>query len=324
MDYTIYDNMLSDKRDNVVILSTGGTIAGKGESGKSSGYESGVIDVQELCAGVQGLEELANIVPIKVCSVDSCDMSYNYIKELYRAIMHFSDSVSGFVITHGTDTMAETAYLLSMAEGINKPVVITGSMRPSSARVYDGNDNLYNAVALAVADCAKELGVVAVIANMIFDGRLLDKCSTFRLEAFGQGDMGALGYISDGKATVYNRPVAVNKLKLPDSLPPVAVVHFSTDADTALLEYALKKYDGVVLAGAGDGGISTVWLDRLKLSTTPVLRCSKVKGYVHKCDRLDVAENIYTCGNLSPDKARLLMQLLLADKIKLSEIEKYI
>lgn len=323
MDYAIADNCVKNNKNNIILIATGGTIAGSGKKGKNSGYTAGVISAEELCFEVRSD---INLVPIQLCNVDSCDMSYDYIRKIDEIIRHYSknDDVKGFVITHGTDTMAESAFLLGLIADETKPIVITGSMHPMSARLYDGFDNLYNAVCTAADEKAKGLGVLVVFSDLILAGRYVQKQSSFRLGAFGMGDMGALGYVADGKVELYNLPVIKRrKLKLSERLPLVAIVHFSLDCDIMMLRYALNNYDGVVIEGAGDGGFSKKWLEEIKNSYKPIVRCSKVNGYISDSELLDCTDKVVSSGGLSADKSRILLQLMLANDIDIRRFGEF-
>ena len=140
---------MSGKR--IVILATGGTIAGVGEEGKTVRYRPGTLSAQDLIAEVPKLSDVAPVQPIQVCNVNSDDMTAEIWLSLAEKINELSKDpgVAGFVVTHGTDTMEETAYFLNLTVKTEKPVVLTGSMRPSTSISADGSMNLYEAVCTA-------------------------------------------------------------------------------------------------------------------------------------------------------------------------------
>src|SRR6516162_5291502 len=146
---------------NVVILATGGTIAGAATTGTQSGYTSGAVGIDTMVAAVPGITKLANIKGEQISNVGSQDMSFDILLKLAKRINELgaSDAVDGIVITHGTDTMEESAFFLNLTAKTDKPVVMVGSMRPSTAVSADGPLNLYNAVAVAADPRAKGRGV---------------------------------------------------------------------------------------------------------------------------------------------------------------------
>ena len=152
---------------NIVILATVGTIAGTGTTGKTQGYSAGELDVASLVNGVPGLADVANISGIQVCNTGSDNVTYVNWKQLVDTINELAqdENIDGFVVTHGTDTLEETAMFLNLTVKTTKPVVLTGAMRPSTATSADGPFNLYQSVALARSDEAVGRGVMVVFSD---------------------------------------------------------------------------------------------------------------------------------------------------------------
>ena len=140
------------KKPNIVILATGGTIAGAAATGTQAGYRSGAVTIDAMIAAVPGITDLATIKGEQISNVGSQDMSFEIMLKVAKRINELAKStdVDGIVITHGTDTMEETAFFLNLTVKTDKPVVMVGSMRPSTAVSADGPLNLYNAVGVAV------------------------------------------------------------------------------------------------------------------------------------------------------------------------------
>ncbi len=321
------------KKKNIIIIGTGGTIAGTGKKGKTGAYNSAQIEINKLICEIPCLESVANIKSNELFSIDSCDMSFKKIQKLTDYINETSknDDVDGFVITHGTDTLEETAYFLNLAVKTDKPVVITGSMRPSTALSADGPFNLYQSVALAQNEEAIGKGVLIAFSDAIYGARDICKINTFRTTAFDHKDLGCLGYMQDDKVFFYNFSTKKHTLnsefdiKNIKNLPKVEILMFYADAGIDILEHVSKNSDGIVLAGVGIGGSSLKWnqkIEEILNSGIPVVRSSRVANGLVTYDQCEISKKgIYAC-NLSPQKARILLTLALTKTKNITEIQK--
>ncbi len=321
------------KKKNIVIIGTGGTIAGSGEEGVTAVYNSAQVKVGELVSTLLCLESLANIKSIELCSIDSCDMSFEKLRKIANYINETSEKgeADGFVITHGTDTLEETAYFLNLIVKTDKPVVITGSMRPGTAISADGPFNLYQAVALAKSDDAIGKGVLVAFSDAIYGARDICKINTYRTTAFDQKDLGCFGYMRDDKAYFYNSSLKKHTLesefdiKNLEALPKVEIVMFYVDADIEILKHATENSDGIVLAGAGCGGSSSQWdaeIEKIINSKTPVVRSSRVANGLVTFDESEILKQGIYADNLTPQKARILLTLALTKTKDISEIQE--
>src|SRR6266853_4511941 len=194
------------KLANVPILATGGTIAGTGASSTATvGYQSATVGVQRLIEAVPELKKVANVKGEQVFQIASENMNNDsWLKHAHRVNDLLSQSdVDGIVITHGTDTIEETAYFLNLVVKSRKPVVIVGAMRPSTAISADGPINLYNAVTLAGSADAVGKGVLVVLNDQINVARDVTKTNTLRVETFRSPELGYLGYVDEDKVTFY-------------------------------------------------------------------------------------------------------------------------
>src|SRR5215510_4762195 len=193
---------------NVVILATGGTIAGAAASGTQAGYTSGAVGIDTMVAAVPGITKLATIKGEQISNVGSQDMSFDILLKLARRINELarSSDVDGIVITHGTDTMEESAFFLNLTVKTDKPVVMVGSMRPSTAVSADGPLNLYNAVGVAADPHAKGRGVLVVMNDWIQGAHSLTKTSTTAVQTFMSPLRGLVGVSAYGKNDYYNNP----------------------------------------------------------------------------------------------------------------------
>ena len=309
------------EKPKVVILATGGTIAGVGEAGKTAGYAPGTLTAEELIAAVPELEQAAEIEAIQVCNVNSDDITAEIWLELVQTInrMAADPDVQGFVITHGTDTMEETAYFLNLTVKTEKPVVVTGSMRPSTSISADGPMNLYQAVCVAASPEAVGKGVLAVFSDRIYSARSVTKTSTYHVTAIAAGEMGAIGVVRDGSVYLYETPAKKHTVQSEfdvtglTALPKVSILYFSVDADVELLRFAAEHSDGLVIAGAGAGEFSEGFKAVIEGLEIPVVISSRIDDGVITADNL-LCANTVAADNLSPQKAAILLRLALTQE----------
>jgi L-asparaginase len=315
---------------NIVILATGGTIAGAGEQGKDIGYKSGSIEAQTLIDAVPELKHVANIFVEQVCNINSDDITSEIwitlaerIKEL--AVEGFGTShecVDGFVIMHGTDTMEETAFFLSLTLGANersaaKPVVLTGSMRPATAAKPDGPANLLFSVKSAVdlservEATAKNMPVYVAFAGKLMDARSVQKIHANDLDAFAEV----------GTARILGPTFDITSLL---SLPKVSVLYFNADADASLIRFAAERSAGLVIAGAGAGEFSQSWaaaITEVVAKKIPVVISTRINRGCIVPEQLLVKGTI-AAYDLPPAKAAVLLRLALTLTRDPVEIQK--
>ncbi|MDO4483168.1 MAG: asparaginase [Clostridia bacterium] len=321
-----------NKKKHIVVLATGGTIAGAGEAGKATDYAPGSISIQTLLDGVESLKRVAEVTGIQVVNVNSDDITGDIWIDLARRInrMAMDPAVDGFVITHGTDTLEETAYFLHLTVKTEKPVVITGSMRPSTAISADGPMNMLQAVSVAACDDARGKGVLCVFSDAIYGARNVQKVSMTSVTAFDNRDLGMLGCIVDGHVIFYNQPArehtvrSVFEVEQIDHLPKVEIISFYTDADPELLRFAGRNADGLVIAGAGNGNYSRLFHQAVGEMGIPVVRSSRISGGVITPDSaFDEWGNIIRSDNLPPTKAKILLQLALTRTNDIELMQKF-
>ena len=316
----------------VVVLATGGTIAGAGSIGKATNYRPGQLDVNALVGMAEGAHDIANVRAVQICNVNSDDITAEHWIALARAIdeMAAEPDIDGFVITHGTDTLDETAYFLNLVVKTDKPVVLTGAMRPATATSADGPMNLLQSIALAGSPQARGRGVMVVFSDGIFGGRDVRKISTFQTDAFSASDFGCMGYMIDGEPHFYNTSSKAHttttefEVESIDELPKVAVAYFAIDADPALLDFLVESgARGIVIAGAGSGCYSKAWNDRivaLKDTGVPVVRSSRIgAGMITHDDAYQ--GNLVRSNDLAPQKAAVLLRLALTRTNDPAEIQ---
>ncbi|MFZ4481078.1 MAG: asparaginase [Rhodoferax sp.] len=255
-----------------VLLGTGGTIAGTADSAMDhTGYESAQLSVQELIRSLPGLAEVLQDRPLEVeqvAQLDSKDMDHATWLLLARRCAYWLEQaeVKGVVITHGTDTLEETAWFLQQVLQPVKPIVLTCAMRPSTALGGDGPQNLIDA--LVVASDPMSRGVIAVCAGVIHAARRVQKVHPYRLDAFGSGDAGPLGWVEahqvrwavnpEAAEMASARAQAVLDRLLPDvkDWPRVEVVWSHAGAGRALVDAVVASgVDGLVVACTGNGTV---------------------------------------------------------------------
>ncbi|EDJ1918254.1 L-asparaginase [Campylobacter jejuni] len=323
-------------KSRIAILGTGGTIAGFIDSTiATTGYTAGAIDIDVLIKAVPQIRDLADISWEQIANIDSSNMCDEIWLRLAKKIAKlFAEGIDGVVITHGTDTMEETAYFLNLTIKSDKPVVLVGAMRPSTAISADGPKNLYNAVALVANKEAKNKGVMVAINDKILSARGVVKTHSLNVDAFSSPDFGDLGYIVDGKVFFYNNvtkahaknaPFDVSKLT---SLPKVDILYsYSNDgsgvAAKALFEHGTK---GIVVAGSGAGSIhknqKDVLKELLKKGLKVVVSSRVVAGCVAVSDS-DEKLGFISAEDLNPQKARVLLILALTKTSDPKKIQEY-
>lgn len=323
-------------KSRIAILGTGGTIAGFIDSTiATTGYTAGAIDIDVLIKAVPQIRDLADISWEQIANIDSSNMCDKIWLRLAKKIAKlFAEGIDGVVITHGTDTMEETAYFLNLTIKSDKPVVLVGAMRPSTAISADGPKNLYNAVALVANKEAKNKGVMVAINDKILSARGVVKTHSLNVDAFSSPDFGDLGYIVDGKVFFYNNvtkahtknaPFDVSKLT---SLPKVDILYsYSNDgsgvAAKALFEHGTK---GIVVAGSGAGSIhknqKDVLKELLKKGLKVVVSSRVVAGCVAVSDS-DEKLGFISAEDLNPQKARVLLMLALTKTSDPKKIQEY-
>ncbi|HED6652786.1 TPA: type II asparaginase [Campylobacter jejuni] len=323
-------------KSRIAILGTGGTIAGFIDSTiATTGYTAGAIDIDVLIKAVPQIRDLADISWEQIANIDSSNMCDEIWLRLAKKIAKlFAEGIDGVVITHGTDTMEETAYFLNLTIKSDKPVVLVGAMRPSTVISADGPKNLYNAVALVVNKEAKNKGVMVAMNDKILSARGVVKTHSLNVDAFSSPDFGDLGYIVDGKVFFYNNvtkahtknaPFDVSKLT---SLPKVDILYsYSNDgsgvAAKALFEHGTK---GIVVAGSGAGSIhknqKDVLKELLKKGLKVVVSSRVVAGCVAVSDS-DEKSGFISAEDLNPQKARVLLMLALTKTSDPKKIQEY-
>ena len=312
----------------IVVLGTGGTIAGtSAQAGDNIGYTAAQVGVEQLLAAVPGLQALAGgaLVTEQVAQIDSKDMDCEVWRTLaLRCAHHLNDpEVRGVVITHGTDTLEETAWFLHEVLNARKPVVLTCAMRPATALTPDGPQNLLDAVATVLAPEA--MGVLAVAGGEVHGARHVQKVHPYRVHAFSSGEAGPLGWIEEGSVRwAFNGPVApvkytdsaMNGVAIAAGWPWVEIVMSHAGASGRAVDALVREgVQGLVVACTGNGTIHhdlEAALVRAQHAGVRVLRSTRcAEGQVLS----KPGDVLPTSQGLSPVKARvaLILDLLRVD-----------
>ncbi|MGB7924611.1 MAG: type II asparaginase [Pyrinomonadaceae bacterium] len=324
------------KKPNIVILATGGTIAGAAATGTQAGYTSGAVTIDAMLAAVPGIKDLANVKGEQVSNVGSQDMSFDIMLTLAKRINELlaRGEVDGIVVTHGTDTMEETAFFLNLVVKSEKPVVMVGSMRPSTAVSADGPLNLYNAVGVAIDPAARGRGVLVVMNDWIHAAHSLTKTSTTAIQTFMSPLRGVMGVASYGKNDFYNSPVwkhtAASEFDIANvtKLPRVDIVFACADMPPDLIDASVANgAKGIVIAGVGNGNMNKASLEaaaRAAKKGAVVVRSSRVPtGSVGRNVEVNDDElGFIASDELNPQKARILLSLALLKQRSKEEIQK--
>jgi len=314
----------ANKKPNVVILATGGTIAGAAASGTTAAYTSGAVTIDAMIKGVPGITDLATLKGEQISNVGSQDMSFEIMLKLANRINELarSNDIDGIVITHGTDTMEETAFFLNLTVKTDKPVVMVGSMRPSTAVSADGPLNLYNAVGVAADPLAKGRGVLVVMNDWIHGAHSLTKTSTTAVQTFMSPVRGLVGIASYGKNDFYSKPEWKHTTQSEfdvakvTTLPRVDIIFVSVDMSPDLITASASAAKGIVLAGVGNGNMNKASVTAASAAAKKgvvVVRSSRVAtGNVGRNVELNDDElGFIASDELNPQKARILLSLAL-------------
>lgn len=313
----------------IAIIATGGTIAGSGHMGKTTNYKAGTLSVEDILASIPDIKSEFDISLFPLLSVDSNEMNITHWIALKKKIDEISSEFDGIVITHGTDTIEETAYFLTLTINTDKPVVLTGAMRPATATSADGPFNLWQAIHLAGSSLSYGQGVLALFSSTIYSARDIQKISNYKIDAFEKANT-ALGFMKDDEIFFSSRQMKKHTTSSIFSsmdlshLPEVDIVPYYAGADSYLLHTGAK---GIVVMGTGSGNFSMKWkkeIETLQKEGKFFVRSSRVIDRIVFGDEVFDPHHIMIPSlTLSPYKARILLMLGLAytnDLDKLKEI----
>lgn len=316
-------------KPNVTILATGGTIAGSASSSTdTTNYSAGALSIQTLFNALPALKEAAHITTEQIANVDSNDITANILLTLSKKANTLLDGdQQGVVITHGTDTLEETAFFLSLTVNNKKPVVLVGAMRPATAISADGPMNLLEAVNLAGSKNAEDRGTMVVLNDRIASAYYITKTNSVVNDTFKAVEQGYLGLFVNGQPKFFYTPAKpIGQIYFDtsnlESLPRVDIIYVHQEQDDTLLQAALKAgAKGIIIDATGNGNMPEALekaVKELHEKGIPVIISSRTgSGYV--------SEKIYgiSSGFLNAQKSRILLQLAIATGANQQQIEQY-
>lgn len=312
------------------VVATGGTIAGTATSATdATGYRAGTTGVDALLAAVPELTEVATLSAEQFAQIDSSDLTDDLLLALAGRVQQLVDApdTDGVVITHGTDTLEETAYLLHLVLSTEKPVVLVGAMRPATALSPDGPRNLFAAVLVAASVSSLGRGVLVVMNDEIHSARDVTKTTSLGVDAFAS-PYGPVGVLTDGRVAYYravDRPhTTATEFGIPSALPRSAVLYAHSGLEPADLPAGV---DVIVHAGFGNGTVSARLVDALDAAWERgvlVVRASRVgSGTLTLVGASPAAAHRWVVvDDQNPQRARLLAALALTVTHDPAEVQR--
>jgi len=330
---------VAQAKPKIKILATGGTIAGAQTASTDVGYKAGSFPIEQLIKAVPKMDALAELSGEQLASIGSQTMNHEVWLKLAKRVNEVlkDGDTDGVVITHGTDTMEETGYFLSLVVKSDKPIVLVGSMRPATAIGADGPANLYNAVALATKPEARGLGPLIVLNDEVHFAREAQKLNTTELNTFRSPNRGRAGVINVGNFQSFGKLATLHTTKSEFSvdgkavndLPRVDVIYsyanFGPDVVDFLVQQGCK---GIVLAGVGDGNSTDAVIAALTQAAkkgVAVVRSTRTgSGVVMRNVEVDDDKlGFITSMELNPQKARVLLMLGLMKTSEPKKLQQY-
>nr|WP_137676237.1 asparaginase [Parerythrobacter lutipelagi] len=308
----------------ITVLATGGTIAGIAGSAIAKDYAAGQISIEDYLDQVGGLGLEAEFSGQQIANIDSADIGPKEWNALHPAIMAAlnDETCDGVIVTHGTDTLEETAFLLDLTLPANKPVVLVGAMRPADAVGYDGLRNFANAVRVASDPAAAGRGVLVVMGDRVFGARDVRKVRTRGTDAFRGFPRESVALVTPSSLEWFGAPWRTQggaQFAWCDDLPEVGVVHVHAGLDgQSVGRFIGDTMRGVVIAGVGEGNLPEPVrqeLVRRRGEGLLVVRASRADEGLVDREPEDEANGFVAARALNPQKARLLLQLLIANGV---------
>lgn len=321
----------------IKIIATGGTIAGKAASSTDiTGYQSGALDIDVILGSIPDLHNIANLQYEQLFQIDSVDMTTERLLKLSKHVNEVlkDDQINGVVITHGTDTLEETAYFLHLTIKSRKPVVIVGAIRPATAISADGPLNLYNSIKVACNRKTYGKGVLIVFGERIGSARFMIKTNSISADSFKAIEQGCIGTIVGEDIYFYYKELkylhtseTIFDICLLDELPYVSIIYTHQGDNRYLYDAAVQAgVKGIVVATAGGNTVSEKARDGLDYAVKQgviVVRSSRLPSGMVSRTAMDHQYEFIAAELLNPQKARILLMLALTKTSNKEEIQQF-
>lgn len=328
---------LAAAKPNIYILATGGTIAGSSASATEGNYTAGSKGIEDILSAVPQLGDLATIKSEQISNIGSQEMNDEIWLKLANRVSELltKNDVDGVVFVHGTDTMEETAYFLSLVVKSKKPIVLVGAMRNADSMSADGPLNIYNAVSVAADKNAREKGALVVMNDEIHAAREVTKTNTTNVAAFASPNSGKIGTVNYGTVNFYMAPLrkhtVASEFNIKDlkALPRVDIVYGHAQDSGDLVDAAVQKgAKGIIVAGVGNGNLYPdlqAALAKASEAGVVVVRSSRTgSGSTSVGSEVDDAKlGFLTADNLNPQKARVLLMLAISKTSDKAKIQSF-
>ncbi|GGM78427.1 asparaginase [Dactylosporangium sucinum] len=322
------------RRSRIAILGTGGTIAGTRTGTDGDAYRPASLGIDEIIAAVPELDHIADITSEQVLQIDSANIEDHEMLALARRTSQLlaADDIDAVVITHGTDALEETAYLLHLGLKTTKPVVFVGSMRPADALSADGPRNLVHAVTVAASAQAIGMGVLAVMNDEVHTARDVTKAHSINVATL-RSPHGPLGHIVNGAPVFYRAPARSHTYLTPfdidtlDQLPKVDIVFAHANMTTAVIDALVSTgTEAIIHAGMGNGSVAARMIPTLTAARTAgvhIVRCSRIPNgsIIRNAAVPDDTHDWLVADDQNPQKARLLTALALTRTQQTRELQ---
>jgi glutamin-(asparagin-)ase len=309
-------------KPNIVVIGTGGTIAGRGESSaNTSAYACSVLTIDEILAAIPQASSLANLRAEQLLQTGSENFNNEHLLMIGKRVSEVlkDDDVDGVILTQGTDTIEETAYFLHLTLKSVKPVVVVGSMRPPSAMSSDASLNLYHAISVAIDPASRGKGTLVVANDEIHTARDVTKTNSFKLEAF-RSPYGALGYVVEGEPRYYRMPsrdhTVLTQWSIDDIelLPKVDIVYGYGALGEKVIGTVASDANGLIFAGTGNGNVAEHIVGPLREAARHglhVVRASRTGNgvVIRNGAQPDDDYGWIVVDDQAPQKARILLML---------------
>ena len=338
------DSAPTDILPTIKVLGTGGTIASKGSSShQTAGYKVD-LTIEDLINSIPDLSTTCNLEYEQVMNVDSKEIGTDDLLQLHKKIQEDLSKYDGFVITHGTDTMEETAFFLQLTVHTFKPIIMCGSMRPSTAISSDGPMNLFQAISIAANKASRGRGVLVALNDRIGSGFHITKSNANSLDTFKSSNHGDIGHFVNNEIHYYfppEKPLGITYFDISGttSFPEVPIIYAHQGLNNKLTELAVTELGakGLVFATMGAGSLSSKTFDfvgnLVHNRNIPVVyskrsqdgmvpKASLPKTFYSTTTGEDIPfETNVASGYINPQKSRILLQLCLNQGMNTSQIK---